>query len=100
MKKLVLCLSVVGATVGLGCGSDEATCRSALENAYSQGCAIGVGGDQLSRSEAIDGCESEYVPSECKGVKQEALECLADIKGGECDSCDGRMSAYNRCMSF
>ena len=80
MKRILVIASLIF-SLGMGlmaCSDDDgATCSSALNNFYDQGCSMFVDGDQLSRQEAIEGCKdssSFYHDCGCGGVFQNVLD--------------------------
>jgi hypothetical protein len=80
-------------------GNQVTNCSEALNNLYDIGCAIFVDGDQVSRYDAIEGCQDERDQAEafgCMTIRQSALDCLAGAD--TCGECDSQMTQYNNCM--
>jgi len=103
MRKLVACLFAVALALALAaCGESTPTCSEAMNNLYGQGCALVVGGEQVSLSDAISGCEqTRSVAAECGcgGTYDNALVCLDGLGPEECNGCDAEFASYNTCMS-
>ncbi|MDD5309634.1 MAG: hypothetical protein PHU25_20135 [Deltaproteobacteria bacterium] len=91
---------LVGLAVA-GCKDEESTpsCEEAMDNMYSQNCAMVVNDVQISKAEAINGCEdsaNDVETCECQDEYDNMRECLAGLDA--CDDCATEFSKYNDCM--
>lgn len=81
---------------------DKVTCQSALRHFYDMGCIIVSGGDPVyDVNDAISGCAesaSQAASVGCGAQYNSALECLAHVSYGACESCDYAFTAYNNCL--
>jgi hypothetical protein len=99
---LIASLGVIFLGLALGaCSSKHADCNEAVSHMYDMGCAILIDGQELSRSEALNGC-IEGLPNikncGCFGQYQDLLDCLAGIGQGQCSACTAEFTAFNTCF--
>lgn len=107
MKSHRGCCAVVIATwlmVGLvGCGSSSTpTCEAALTHFYDASCTLTSGGQSITLSDAITGCNDEqptYKSCGCLDQYNAALKCFNSVGASQCSNCDSQLAAMNTCSS-
>jgi hypothetical protein len=85
--------------VFIDCG-DHASCEESMDHLYEENCALFIDEQQISKSDAIDGCEDDLDSAEdrdCDAEYYDVLDCLVRID--ECDECSDEFEDYNDCYN-
>lgn len=87
---------------GGGGGGGGATCASAVNHFYGQGCAFFDGDEMISRSEMISECEEAREDAPECGCKQEldrTVNCFQRVRSDEeCESCNSEFEELIWCF--
>ena len=101
-RKLITLILLLSLAFVAACEKDGVpSCSDALSHFYSKGCVILIGGDQISLSEAIDGCTDDQADAKQAGCKSEfdnALKCIDGVGQEQCTICNDEIDTYQSCM--
>lgn len=104
LSKLVGVLSILALALSISAcgGGGSVSCAEGLGHFYDMNCALASGGQPISRSDAISGCEEDMPTVKNCGCKDEldiGLKCFSEIGQSQCSSCDVQLGNWVTCMN-
>ena len=98
-------VAIAASLVVPSCGSNKnPECRNAIRHFYEMGCefekkAEGLSIEDVSASEALNYCDTDFVICGCSEAYEAFVDCLQVMTGQQCTSCNSQLTVLSMCES-